>query len=49
MHSILDFIYPMCYKVNSVYQVMSKGGGHYPRKHKRNKRIDLKKCNGYLS
>lgn len=22
MHSILDFIYPMCYKVNSVYQIV---------------------------
>ena len=47
--SILDFIYPMCYKVNSVYQTVSKGGGQYSRKHKRNKRIDLKKCHGYLS
>ena len=22
IHSILDFIYPMCYKVNSVYQIV---------------------------
>lgn len=22
IHSILDFIYPMCYKVNNVYQIV---------------------------